>query len=422
MRARGRRAFLLLAHLMGLFIIYRLGADALDEYACKSGDAEALGLAARAAPNAGVYLGLAAVNGYSLTSPDMSKAINYCRKAIRAAPLYDAPWYQLAFACQSAGDRRQAEAALDRYAALGRFCSSDMWNAGVFRLVAWADADGAAAYFRRSIELAPASVARAGAIYLSMGASQDYIVKHLLPPSKDVYSRYMRYLVRRGGAEEALSFWRLGRGFIGSGEAASLCELLISRGLYDEAWDEWRQCSGNRAQRSWRDATIVDGGFEGQVNQKSCFGWVAEKRPGVDILPGRRNDGADRGLLVRFDGQEAPGLQIWQFVRVTPGRSYELSAEIKTENIITASGVFLAVGNPRCGFYAQSGQVKGTGKWRSVSIDFRAPPGCPLLMAAIARKNALKLDPKEDSAAWVDDVRMTALKDRNVAGRGRTVP
>ncbi len=419
------RVFLVCAHILGLIVICRLGADALAGLACGPGNRIALNFAYHASyGNAEVLYNLALRNHYSLTKPEPGRAVRLYRLAVGRDPFYAPAWYQLALACRLTGRDREADEAIRRYEALGHSYAADLWNIGVFRLEE-GEAEQAAADFKKCIELNPGFQAGVSGLYLLMNTPQIYMAEKVLPRTRDAYSRHLDYLLASGKADDALTFIRLagnrhtGGGLIARDRAASLCRLLIKNGRYAEAWDFWRQFfSGGQKQKQddARDAAIINGGFEEPVaaSEEACFGWVAQQAPGLAISYDvhNRTEGK-RGLHIRFDGSRGPGLQIWQYVRVSPNRSYELKADVKAKNVSTAGGVFLEVWNQECGgFYTRGAALRGTVDWREVSLAFRAPAGCRLLKVGIARDAALKLDPTVQSGVWIDNVEI-ARKNKN---------
>ncbi len=422
------RVLLVFVHLLGLFIIYRLGADVLADIACGSGNSVALKMASSADPgDAAVVYDLALKSHYSLTKPDLDRAIGLYRRAVGRDPFYAPAWYQMALACRLAGRDREAGEAIKRYEFLGRSYAADLWNIGVFRLGA-GEADRAAACFKRCIELDPESERGISGLYLLMNTPQSYIAEKVLPRTKRAFSGHLDYLLGSGRADDALSFFRLA-GSAGIGKepitravSACLCRQLIAEGRYDEAWDFWRAVLGGV---KYADAggtgdgktIIVNGGFEEPIaeSREACFGWMARRQPGLEFSYGGntgrhgRHEGG-RGIHIRFDGRSGLGLQLSQYVRAAPNRSYELKADIRTENIITASGIYLEVRSRACGgYYARSEALRGTGDWRVLSLVFKIPPGCRIFRAGIARDAALELDPRAQSDIWIDNVSISAF-------------
>ena len=421
-----RRLFFAFVHLIGLFIVYRLSADFLADIACRSGGRSALEIASSGAPgNARVLYELALKSHYSLASPGLDKAIGLYRRAVGRDPFYAPAWYQMALACRLAGKNRDADAAISRYEMLRNSYEADLWNIGIFRLEA-GEEDQAAACFRRCIELSPDSEAGVAGLFLIMNTPQNYMVQKVLPRTTEAYSGYMDYLLGSGMANEALSFFRLSQGLVSADRSASLCRLLISGGRYDEAWDFWRRFLGGAGSTGIGGmadggTVIINGGFEGPLEEReeTCFGWMARQERGFDFsYDGNIRTGGKRSLHIRFDGSRGPGLWLWQYIRVVPNRSYELKADIRTRGIKTASGIYLEVRSRACGgYHERSAALRGTGDWRKLSLAFRAPDGCRLLKAGIARDSALKLDQPAPSDAWVDDIRISVLPPGSGTGK-----
>jgi len=87
-----------------------------------------------------------------------------------------------------------------------------------------------------------------------------------------------------------------------------------------------------------------------------------------------------RSLGVLFDGKHNPDIAFAsQVVRVLPNGQYTLRAQIKTDGLTTANGVFLQVSGHNCtGPDRRSDMVTGTSFWKEVTIEFEAPaPAAP---------------------------------------------
>ncbi|MDA8171024.1 MAG: hypothetical protein M0Z48_04250 [Nitrospiraceae bacterium] len=427
-KSRPSSVFLICLQIISLLIFYRLGADALAELAYRSGDIRVLRLAALLDPGkADVFYRLALDSHYGLADRDLNKAISYYKKALVKNPFYMDAWYQLAQACQSSGRRSLAARAIGNYETMGLHSCDDLWRAAVFHLINGghlvsggnpAPAYQIASYqiapdhqidnaLRRCLDLDPESRDKVYGLLLLMGTREDHAVK-ILPRTKEAYSDYMDYLVNLGGADDALAFWKqAGHKLIGGDAATGLCRLLLADRQPDTAWDIWRQSHGAPA-RADGPAVIVNGGFGEDIGKTACFGWSASLGPGVDFSYDKSAEaGGDRSLLIRSDGREGSYVQVWQPVIVKPGRSYELAADVKTDNIITAGGVYLGVYGPDCGeFFLHTGELRGTNPWRTLTLDFRPPQGCRIVEVSLIREKPLRLDPKEPSSVWLGNVRI----------------
>ncbi len=397
-------------------MVYRLGADCLADIACRSGNRVALSIASRVDPgNARVLYGLALKSHYSLKRPELDKAICLYKLALGRDPFYAQAWYQMALACRLAGKNSDAGDDMARYEMLRGTYEADLWNIGVFRLDGGQE-DLAAAAFRRCIELRPDSEAGVSGLFLLMNTPQSYMAEKVLPRTAEAYSGYMDYLLGSRRTDDALSFFRLSSGFVSPDRLASLCRLLIADRRSEEAWDFWRQFLGGAREAGVGgpgagDPVMINGGFERPVGaeDETCFGWRARRGPGLDLsYDGNVRAEGKRSLHIAFDGRREPGFWLWQYIRVKPDSSYELKAEIRTRNVITAGGIYLEVWNQACGgYYARTAALRGTADWREMQLEFKTPMGCRLLKAGILRQEALKLDLQAPSDVWVDDVRIS---------------
>ena len=119
-----------------------------------------------------------------------------------------------------------------------------------------------------------------------------------------------------------------------------------------------------------------------------------------------------RSMLVAFTGKgnlAYQGLQQW--VKVTPGVTYQARGYMKTEGITTDSGPRLQVFdtlNPAA-LNVFSDQLTGTNAgWNLLSVDFK--PKSSYVTLSITRVPSIKLDNNITGKVWVDDVSVAPVE------------
>jgi hypothetical protein len=119
-------------------------------------------------------------------------------------------------------------------------------------------------------------------------------------------------------------------------------------------------------------------------------------------------------LYIHFPGKENYDYRnFYQWVKVKPGRAYQLQAMMKTEGITTDSGPRLEVRDlyDPSALDKFSDDLEGTHLgWTTLSIDFTTGPKTELIVVAICRLPSRKLDNQVAGKVWVDDVSLIAEK------------
>ena len=100
-----------------------------------------------------------------------------------------------------------------------------------------------------------------------------------------------------------------------------------------------------------------------------------------------------------------------QMVAVRPKQQYRISGQIRTDRLTTRNGILLEVLGDRCPtLAARSEVVTGTHDWRPLELAFTTPADCSLVKIGIKRERSEKFDNKISGDVWLDDFRMTEIK------------
>lgn len=189
---------------------------------------------------------------------------------------------------------------------------------------------------------------------------------------------------------------------------------LLGRGLVSEA----RQVGFEGAAQV--PDGLIDPGFEG-AQTPPRLGWNLAETEGVKVEIAACPDcpRGKRALRVAFDGEHNPAFfGVRQFVPVTPGARYRLSALVKSQHISSAQGPSLFVsgaqgrpGDPTeaCKLYAWSEDVRLTTGWHEIAVEFEVPRACRGIRVHVARRPTKKLNRFIGGELWVDEVRLQRL-------------
>jgi tetratricopeptide (TPR) repeat protein len=191
-------------------------------------------------------------------------------------------------------------------------------------------------------------------------------------------------------------------------------EMLIGNDRIPEATAIWRTYFNP-------DESLYNGNFsEGFLN--TAFGWRKRADKGFVYRfepSGQQSDG--KILHYRFKGWENINFaHLYQVVPLQAGKTYQLSAEFKSDKISTDQRPFLEVSGFKCKApYNSTEMVRPDQNWTQHKIVFEVPDECSAMMVRLRRKASKQLDNKLSGKLWL---RNLAVVEHNQAtdGRGKT--
>ena len=413
-----KKPLLVFLHILSLLLLARLAALAFNETVLDKNSLDGLELASKVVPDDAIdYYRMGLIWQYDLINSDAVRAVEYYRAALRKNPLLSKALLMMAHAYQAAGRRKEAFKAIDAYYRLRPNNPDSLWEVAVFYIVNSDRPGKAMGYFRRLLDLRPGIQRKIYDICYQMNLSNAYIMNHLIKDSTSLYPSYLRYLISNNRLDEALEFYnKAARRSIDEKLKTTLCDSLIRKGRYHDAFLLWREMEGTMDGGSHPEVPLLsNGGFEGEL-KNGCFGWVVGRADGVRIytdgsvrLEGRRS------LGISFSGKYNVGLEaIRQLVLLAPGNSYTLKAHIRTEGLTTTNGLFFEARGYDCrNIYARSDVITGTNAWRPLELGFSLPRGCEVVKISLRRQKSRKFNNKIKGNAWVDGVELTRVKTGN---------
>jgi hypothetical protein len=165
---------------------------------------------------------------------------------------------------------------------------------------------------------------------------------------------------------------------------------------------------------SWENL-IINGDFEGELLNLG-FDWRIAPVEGVYAgLDTATYHSPSHALLAQFPGkQNLDYRQVYQFVKVSPGHPYRLQAFMRAEGITTDSGPRLEVYDAYDPAALDKLSERLTGStigWTAVLLDFATGKKTELIVVRLRRLPSRKLDNLIAGKVWLDDVRLTPLKE-----------
>lgn len=119
--------------------------------------------------------------------------------------------------------------------------------------------------------------------------------------------------------------------------------------------------------------------------------------------------------------QEEP---VYEIVPVNPEQTYVLTAEVRSNNIISGSGPQIRVIDPACRecLNASSGEIVGTTPWHRVRLGFRTGPHTNAVRISVWRARSLGYPTEILGTLWLDQVTLkpTATAFSAAAGERRS--
>jgi len=398
MQGNEKRTVSLIIGLLGVFIIYRLGADALGDIFQKSEDPSWAAMSAKVAPGSQAGCSSQARIEHYGANPDIGRAIGLYRKALELNPFNSRLWYHMALAYEASGDRGLALHSIKNSYLLNPMQAENNRDTGIFYMNT-AGLDAASYYFGRYLELALPEVKDFDAFH-SMRIPVEHITEKFLSGNRKATSGYAEYLAGRKMADEGVRFWHAAqKDLIGEKEKLRLCNMFLNHGKYEEAWSVWGHIEP-------APSILSDGGFERET-KGACFGWMIKKSEGVRVSrdSGQKTEG-NMSLKMAFPGRNVKAY-VLQHVLLRPGAEYVLGADLKTEGITSANGVYMEVSGRHCaGFRRSSDVYTGTNDWTRIEVPFHMPAECRAALVSFRRELSSKFNNSIEGAAWVDNVEL----------------
>ena len=272
---------------------------------------------------------------------DAARAELAFREAVRLAPHYARPAWQLGNMLLRAGKRDEA------FVELRRAASSDPALYPIFMQTLWHATGKEVASFARAAR----------------------------PETSEQTLEVVRLLVKSGAAEEGMKALRESGARLTPEARRRLVADLVSAEAFAEAYAVWSE--GRDGETA--DA-LADGGFEGEVRtDEEGFGWrFARDARGVALsLDSDSPREGGRSLKVEYAGASDPSARVVsRLIPVEPASRYRLNFSARTRELVTGGPPYVAVvsaAKPGDTLAAAQPLHAGTSTWQDFSIEFDAP-------------------------------------------------
>lgn len=356
---------------------------------------------------------------YNLENVQPQKALEQLRRAVELNPYSPQCWLDLALAVEFQGKVSEAETYLRRADFLAPNIPGYQWPMANFYLLQ-GNVDEAFRHFK--VVLAGTSQYDQNVFGTAWKASGDpeKILEELIPRRLPTEFSYLYYLLAQQRFAEAQPVWKRilsNPEKFAPQQTASYIDNLLNARRPAEAYQVWSDLQNKGLIPNPATGTegnlLTNGDLEDELLNMG-FGWRIASVEGVYVgLDTTTYHSPSHALLVQFSAkQNLDYRQVYQYVKVSPGRAYRLQAFMKSENITTDSGPRLGV---RDAYYPAalekfSEDLRGTTQgWTSLLLDFTTGPKTELIVVGLARLPSRKLDNLVAGRVWLDDVRLTPL-------------
>lgn len=356
---------------------------------------------------------------YSISNPKPAEAIRQFQEAVKANPYDPQGWINLAVAREFQGDTSSAEEDLRHASVLAPNLPQFQWTIGNYFLL---HGNTQEAFQHLKVVLAGSRQYDRTLFNIAWKASgnADLILQELIPIELPAEFSYLNYLTAEQRFPEAEAVWKriaaTPETFNPQG-ASGYIDTLIKTGQVDAAYKVWTGLQGKGLIQTSPGGTsqnlITNGNFEGPLLNMG-FGWRIQAVPGVYAGPDTAAfHSPGHSLSVQFTGkQNLDYHQVFQFVRVSADRAYQLDAFMKTQDITSDSGPRLEVVDaydPRALDKFTPGMTGTSNGWNPLNMEFKTGPKTQLLLVLLVRPPS-KAD--DDTAitgkVWLDDVQITS--------------
>jgi O-antigen ligase/Flp pilus assembly protein TadD len=285
---------------------------------------------------------------------DLAGAIMAFEEAVRLAPSYPQPHWQLGGALLRAGQPERAVVELSRAVA------------------------STPAFLPQMIDL----------LWEALNGDADAMMKMISPQSTAAQLSLARFFKERGRIAEAVALLRQA-GRAADVERREWTAEMISAKRFEEAYELWS--SGRKGGRVEGIEAINDGDFEGDADlTEPGFGWqlTGNKEGLLASLDTKEPRAGSQSLRLDFKGEfPAPSPLISQLVFVKANARYRLSFAARTQELLTTGAPVVALIDASSGrTLGQSPSLKlRSGGWQDKTIEFVTNKTTSVVMITLQR-------------------------------------
>jgi len=367
---------------------------------------------------------------------DFAAGLVHLRRATELNPVEALYWLDLAAACESAGDTACTGRSLERALELSPRTPRVLWSAANYHLRT-NRSEKALPIFQRLLKLDPAYAPATFQVCVPL-LGPVLVEEEILGGNRDprLQLAFVNFLGEHGQDGPANAGWgRLEREpraqapaqqppFTFS-EVEPYLDHLIESGAEPQALRVWNDLErmgvvadpGSQS-HARPDDLVFNGSFE-QPPLNAGFDWRYQQEPFVSAGLTSAAHSGSHGLQIEFSGEQNGEYEpVYQFVPVDPGRSYLLSAFVRSDAISSDSGPRLRVLDPACPdcLSIATETTVATTSWHAIHLAFATGPKTDRVRISVWRPRSRAFPPEISGTFWLDDVSLVATSPfRNLA-------
>lgn len=334
----------------------------------------------------------------------LDEALKEYEQAVALRPRDYTLWLELGLARDQAEDQVGALAAFREAVRLAPDYAEPRWQLGNVELRA-GRFNEAFAELRRATASKPALLAQlidlAWAVHRGDIAAVEDAVRPQTPAAQFALARFA---VKHGKPLDAVRLFRAA-GQVSEEERRALLAELLNAKEYRTAYEIWSM----EKERLNSGADLIDGGFEEEINlSEQGFGWRVERNvSSVQVLvDSAQPHGGGRSLKLDWKGDSNPATPILsQLILVEPNAHYRLSFAARTEQLVTGGPPFVKVSDA-----ASSQELAGSAvlnervsPWQVYTLEFTTGKDAQAIMIALLRQNCSRGPCPIFGSLWLDD-------------------
>jgi tetratricopeptide (TPR) repeat protein len=341
------------------------------------------------------------------------KAAQELRQAVTLNPHVAEYWINLGRACFLANELDCAGDAYEHSVALAPLTPRVLHEATVY-YVASANPAQALHSLHRLLGIDPASAGPALSMCLHAFSPERLWSVIRDQPNTSVKFEFFQILSAQGMDQAAQQFWRefiAARPSISLDDAKPYLSLLEQQQNFPSLVRVWQGLdaihTAGMPVRAENNLVVNARFLQPPANAGLDWHVRPEQFLNTDVAETERGNALELEFTVADNAEHEPA---YQFVPVEPGRSYEVRALARSEEITSDSGPRLRVVDPACAgcVDASSSSTTGSTGWHDIATVFTAGPATQIVRLSVWRARSRSFPTEIRGRFWLNDVSIRA--------------
>lgn len=355
------------------------------------------------------------------TEINFPEAVKYLRQAVRLNPRRWDFWSSLGTTCDFVADTACSDEAFERAQVLNPMTPALQWTLGNHYLLTNRE-EKAFPHFRRLLEMDPQYLEATYRLCLRATRDPQAMYTEVVPQGKDASARFafLVFLTSTSDYESAMRIW--GQMISGPDRSPSLSlvkpflDFLIDHNQIQDAatvWTDLQHAGAVPKSSHMQPGNLLYGGSLEGPPLNTGFGWRINGSPDLeyDFSAPSAHEGA-KCLRINFAvGQNADYDLLDQIVIIQPKTRYQLTANVRSDNLSSDSGPRLRVvemGCVNCDARTSDPTV-GTTSWHPIEVEFMTQPQTQAVRISFWRPQEQRFSGDITGTVWLDDLTLRSV-------------